>query len=105
MTAIREYLNKYKGSLKGKPIWLTPVVVCKDGFEMSVQESDIHYSGYGSVEVGFPSAKEVLLMPYAEQPEKPMKTVYGWVPVEVVDKVLKKHGGANVPFKTNPLKY
>ena len=102
---IEQYIKKYKGTLKNQPDWCTPLVKCKDGFEMSVQESDIHYSGYGSVEVGFPSAKEVLLMPYAEQPEKPMKTVYGWVPVEVIDKVLKKHGGANVPFKTNPLKY
>ena len=93
MTAIREYLNKYKGSLKGKPIWLTPVVVCKDGFEMSVQESPNHYSGYGSVEVGFPSSKESLLMPFAQQPKTPTKTVYGHVPVEVIDEVILKHGG------------
>ena len=93
MTAIREYLNKYKGSLKGKPIWLTPVVVCKDGFEMSVQESPNHYSGYGSVEGGFPSSKESLLMPFAQQPKTPTKTVYGHVPVEVIDEVILKHGG------------
>ena len=90
---IEQYIKKYKGTLKNQPDWCTPLVKCKDGFEMSVQESPNHYSGYGSVEVGFPSVKESLLMPYAEQPKTPTKTVYGWVPVEVIDKVILKHGG------------
>jgi hypothetical protein len=90
---IEQYIKKYKGTLKNQPDWCTPLVKCKDGFEMSVQESPNHYSGYGSVEVGFPSVKESLLMPYAEQPKTPTKTVYGHVPVKVIDEVILKHGG------------
>ncbi|MBT4050074.1 MAG: hypothetical protein HOE64_17135 [Nitrospina sp.] len=90
---IKTYIRKYKGTLKNKPDWCTPLVKCKDGFEMSVQESPNHYSGYGSVEVGFPSSKESLLMPFAQQPKTPTKTVYGHVPVEVIDEVILKHGG------------
>ena len=90
---IEQYIKKYKGTLKNKPDWCTPLVKCKDGFEMSVQESPNHYSGYGSVEVGFPSSKESLLMPFAQQPKTPTKTVYGHVPVEVIDEVILKHGG------------
>ena len=91
--SIKTYINKHKGTMKHQPDWCTPLVKCKDGFNMSVQQSDTHYSGYGSVEVGFPSSKEDLLMPYAEQPDTPKDTVYGWVPIEVIDKVLEKHGG------------
>ena len=90
---IEQYIKKYKGTLKNQPDWCTPLVKCKDGFEMSVQESPNHYSGYGSVEVGFPSVKESLLMPYAEQPKTPTKTVYGHVPVKVIYEVILKHGG------------
>ena len=82
---------------------ITPKLYCKDGFNMSVQASRIHYSspkeddpgegGYESVEVGYPSKIEKLLMPYIESPEKPTDTVYPYVPVETVVKVIEKHGG------------
>ena len=75
-------------------------VCCADGFEMSVQANVSAYcsprenSGkYELVEVGFPSAVEPMLMPYVEDRGKPTKTVYGYVPVEVVTNVLAKHGG------------
>ncbi len=88
-------------------------VVCADGFKMSVQA---HYGAYCSprpggspwggpaapesftgpfyeVEVGYPSAREELLMPHCEDPEKPTDTVYGYVPVQVVRDVIAAHGG------------
>ena len=75
-------------------------VVCRDGFTMSVQASKFHYcfpreneGPYELVEVGYPSAKEDLLLDYAEEPDIPTSTVYGYVPVEVVEAVLEKHGG------------
>jgi len=76
-------------------------VVCADGFTMSVQASAWNYcrpqvsaaSKYESVEVGFPSVKEPMLMPYAETPENPTDTVYAYVPVEVVTNMIVKHGG------------
>lgn len=76
-------------------------VGCADGFSMSVQAHDGSYCHprrggaeiYESVEVGFPSAPEPLLMEWAESPDSPTETVYGWVPVDVVRRVIEKHGG------------
>jgi len=75
--------------------------VCADGFSMSVQAHDGAYchprvdgaSRYESVEVGFPSEEEPLLMEWAETPDEPTDTVYGWVPVAIIRQVIEKHGG------------
>ena len=76
-------------------------IICVDGFKMSVQANESAYctpriddaSSYTAVEVGYPSAEESLLLPYAENLERPTKTVYGWVPTTVVALVCAKHGG------------
>lgn len=76
-------------------------VACKDGFTMSVQASRYTYCTpreddepyYSAVEIGYPSEKEDLLMKYAETPEEPTETVYGYVPAKVVAAVIDKHGG------------
>ena len=84
-----------------------PHIVCEDGFTMSVQVGYSLYSTpkkvakrYSAVEVGFPSNHEPLIEEYAENffEEEPnyTDTVYPYVPVAVVDKVLKKHGGINL---------
>lgn len=78
-----------------------PRITCMDGFSMSVQGHYGTYSHprddfaahYTHVEVGFPSAREELLMEFAEEAERPTETVYGYVPVEVVAAVIQKHGG------------
>ena len=80
---------------------LTPRVECADGFFMSVQVSETHYCSprindateYIRVEIGYPSEREELLMPFAEREEHPTDTVYGYVPVSIVDEVIAKHGG------------
>ena len=80
---------------------IRPCMKCADGFSISVQASEFHYckprvnkaDNYESVELGLPNAVEPLIMEYAENPDDPTKTVYGWVPVEIVDKVIEKHGG------------
>lgn len=81
---------------------IRPTLVCSDGFNMSVQASYFHYcyprqtlsdSNYNEVEVGFPNMEEPLIMEYAENPEIPTETVYGWVPIAVIDEVIVKHGG------------
>ena len=77
------------------------MVVCADGFVMSVQAHDGAYCEprldaqrkYTLVEIGFPSKEEPLIMPWAESPETPTDTVYGYVPVDVVTNVIVKHGG------------
>ena len=76
-------------------------IVCQDGFTMSVQASRTHYSHpradftphYSEYEVGYPSEAEELLLPYAEDPEKPTDTVYGYVPDDVINQVIDKHWG------------
>ena len=77
------------------------MVVCADGFSTSVQAHDGAYCEprrdaqrkYTLVEVGFPSAEEELIMPWAEDRNQPTETVYGYVPVDVVTNVIVKHGG------------
>ena len=77
-------------------------VTCKDGFSVSIQASSTAYCEprtddafvYSSVELGFPSAEDDLIMQYAEDPDQPCDTVYGWVPVKVVNLLLAKNGGA-----------
>ena len=48
---------------------------------------------YMEVEVGFPNMVEELLLPYAEEPDKPRGTVYGYVPAQVIVNVIAKHRG------------
>lgn len=86
--------------LKNRSIYLTPRIVCADGLRLSVQAGDTHYCSprdmngpYYEVEVGFPSQPIDALMEYAEDPKDPTGTVYGYVPVSVVDAVIKEHGG------------
>ena len=75
-------------------------VVCADGFTMSVQASGRNYSTprddvgpYTEVEVGFPSSFDVYLHEYAENPDTPTETVYGWVPADTVMMCIDAHGG------------
>jgi hypothetical protein len=76
-------------------------IICKDGFTMSVQANETAYcepriddaERYTTVEVGFPSMPEALLMEWAENPKAPMDTVYGNVPSERISLVCAKHGG------------
>ena len=71
-----------------------PRIICKDGFSMSVQDGEHHYAIPGETsEVGFPSDIEELLMPYVEDSERPLDTVYAHVPNVVVVKIINKHGG------------
>lgn len=78
-----------------------PPVICLDGFSMSVQAGGWMHSSpkidfadyYFAVEIGFPSQVEEFLLEYAEKPDEPTDTVYGYVPVELIDAIIKKHGG------------
>ena len=88
-----------------------PQIVCVDGFKMSVQVGFSLYSipkkvakRYSAVEIGFPSEHEPLIEEFAESFYKEdgedvtdyTDTVYPYVPVKIVDKVLKKHGGIDL---------
>jgi len=86
-----------------------PQIVCTDGFTMSVQVGYSLYSTpkkvakrYSNVEIGYPSEHEPLIEEYAECftfEELDIDftdTIYPYVPVKIVDKVLKKHGGIDM---------
>ena len=85
-----------------------PQIVCVDGFTMSVQVGFSLYSTpkkvakrYSAVEIGFPSEHEPLIEEFAETFHQEDVTdytdiVYPYVPVKVVNKVLKKHGGIDL---------
>ena len=75
-------------------------ITCVSGLTFSAQASVAHYclprNGTGpweEVEVGFPSERVEEFMAYADNPDNPTDTVYGWVPVEVVEAVVNNHGG------------
>lgn len=78
-----------------------PAIHCKDGFTISIQASQFHYCTprvdglvyYREVECGFPSEKPDLIMEFCEDSERPTETVYGYVPVHLVEKLIASHGG------------
>ena len=94
-------------------------VVCNDGYNVSIQA---HYGaycnprisnaklGYSEVELGFPSESDPLINDYAEMSkfvklteEDYKETVYPYVPVQLVQDLINKHGGvasgSHPPFK------
>lgn len=80
---------------------LNKSVKCADGFSMSVQANQGAYCSprvsnaerYTEVEVGYPSHEEPLLLNWADEPDRPTDTVYGYVPSQTVALVIAKHGG------------
>lgn len=96
---------------KGMPTMRTRIVLC-DGNSVSIQASETHYCyprktwhieelkgfdvPYYEYEIGFPTFKAKEWMQFAEQPDEPTETVYGYVPVEVIQDVIDQHGGIDV---------
>lgn len=96
---INEFLRKYRMQRNGLQV-VRPRVRCADGYTVSVQAGEYHYCSpradadhFDKVELGYPSDEDFELMGYAEDEDRPCDTVYGYVPVELVDGVLAKHGG------------
>lgn len=75
----------------------------QSGLSMSVQANEgaycyprknlQSYTDHYEFEVGFPSEKIDDFMEYAENPDEPTDTVYGWVPWETIQKVIEDNGG------------
>jgi len=98
---VKEFLKvtEKKPLFPGMPV-SRPAVNCADGFSISIQYGDGFCSGewedgaeYGYVECRYPSRAENLLLEYAEDADTPTETVYPYVPVEIVEKVIASHGG------------
>lgn len=76
-------------------------IKCTDDFTISVQGSKYNYCNpsedladhYYKVECGFPNATPEYIMDYADDKHNPTETVYGYVPVELVEKLIDLHNG------------
>ena len=106
----KDYVNEFLSNSKGW-VYETPpgignqlinrtLVVLKDGTSMSIQASKYHYceprdnhGPYTQVEVGFPNRLIPEILEFAEDQDSPKDTVYGYVPVDVLNEVIKKAGG------------
>lgn len=96
---VNDFLRKFRKVEHGMNV-TRPRVLCADGFTVSIQAGYGLYSvpsfdvdNYITVEVGYPSHEEKALLVYAENPDWPTDTVYGNVPVKLMDKILDAHGG------------
>lgn len=104
MRTVKKYIIDSRKGVDSQ-YFIVPRVACKDGFNMSVQHSSLHYcspridfaerKGYEfvSYEVAYPSEVEDILIPFAEDPEHPTSTVYVNVPAQIVEQVAEMHGG------------
>ena len=98
MDKVNEQLRR---TWDGDRLCIRPAMECADGFTISVQASDFHYcsprtSGadqYENVELGFPNMEDPIIKDYAEDPDDLTHTVYGYVPIKLVNKLIEKHGG------------
>jgi hypothetical protein len=80
-----------------------PRITCADSFSLSVQAGQYLYSTpredagpWTHVEVGFPSARPepwAEWESYCESPNDPTGTVYGYVPLPLVEALIALHGG------------
>lgn len=93
-----EFLQKYRRVEFGMNV-TRPRVKCADGYTVSVQAEYGIYSTpcedadeHSAVELGYPSALDCEIADYAET-QGTTDTVFAFVPVEVVDKLINKHGG------------
>ena len=76
----------------GKVCAIPKIKIADTDYELSIQASENHYCSprenlqevYDEVEIGFPNFifSENFINQYAEEPESPKDTVYGYVPME-----------------------
>lgn len=96
-----------------KPLFnnMRPALICNDGFKMSVQAGSGYYcepreetTEYTSVELGFPNYDDILAVFQCGSLEEyeaernyylkdPLDDIIERIPVEIVQKVIDKHGG------------
>jgi len=103
MKSMNDWLNEGRAPRFGNELYMNKRVFCADGYSVSIQASSTSYckprrdikdvSTYESFELGFPSSRDEEIIEWAENSEEPTETVYGYVPREVVESLIKKHGG------------
>lgn len=101
---LSEYMSKHYKKVEHNVFDMIdrfPRIRCADGFTISIQAGETLYCAprdnggwWYQMEAGFPSAKPSSeMMQYAENPDDPTQTVYGYVPIEVLQRELDLHGG------------
>jgi len=83
--------------------FVRPRIQCVDGFIFSVQGGEFHHSipsehskEFTHMEIGFPSQVEESILEFAEDDTFPTETVYYRVDIEIIQKIIDKHGGIDV---------
>lgn len=83
----------------------TKRLLLADGTSLSIQAGEgkycrprrnpdvADYDFFQKFEVGFPSCEIQEIMTYAENPDDPTETVYGYVPKKVIQKMIEARGG------------
>lgn len=109
MDAVNEFLKKnYHTRTERGPKGLVEVpmttkrLICRDGFGISVQANEFRYCvpqencawPYSYVELCYPRWIDPLIFAYADDPGT-TETFYPYVPIELVNKLIEKHGGIN----------
>lgn len=100
LTQDSDLLQLWLRDMRDSLLQQVPPIVCKSGLKMSVQASKNHYCSprndvgpWTAVEVGFPSRLIPELEQYAGDWESPTNTVYGFVPIHLVEKIIQDNGG------------
>jgi hypothetical protein len=94
---INYYIYNAKRNDKRNP-YTVPPVKCNDGYRISIQASECHYctprvstpEGYTRFELGYPSVPDDIIEPFREAEGS---DIYPYVPLAVVEQLLRKHGG------------
>jgi hypothetical protein len=94
-------LTSFMGFMMGGTDRVEPRVECNDGVSLSVQASRNHYCSprsdngpWTTVEVGYPSVDPgEAWREFQEDEDNPTETVYGNVPIELVEAFIEAHGG------------
>ena len=80
-----------------------PRIHCNDGFNFSVQGGEGKYSSprtneneFMTMEIGFPSEVEELILEFAEDGDNPTDTVYPYVDNDIIQQVIDKHDGIDI---------
>lgn len=101
-TTVAEFMRSYRGTIKGRPDHCPKAQI--GDLKLSIQASETHYCSprdnagpWLCVEVGFPNEVVEELLPYAQDADTPTDTVYGWVPIEILDKLIEENGGVIAP--------
>lgn len=82
---------------------LRPMVICNDGFSISIQGQDGSYSiprkftnKYDSMELGYPNMVDEIIREFAEDVNDPMGSIYGYVDFDIIDKMINNHHGISI---------